>query len=331
MPLKAAFNKSAISTVLVALLVLSAVILWRVFRKPELPDGIAYGNGRIDASEYDIATKQAGRLDSVFVQEGDMVSANRVLAVMNTDDLMASLKEIEAQMHGAVSDRARASATVAEQESEQVLAEKDYDRYSNLYRQEVVSKQNLDQASARKSSIAAVVRATQAQLAAATSSIDIIRARTQIIRNNIEDARLKSPVEGRVLYRLAEPGEVLPAGGKVLTVLDLSDVYMTIFLPSEKAGRLAIGDEARIILDAAPDQVVPATVSFVSDRAQFTPKEVETQSEREKLMFRVKLKIDPVLLRKHIRKVKTGLPGVAYVRLSSSAPWPENLHVRLPL
>ena len=132
MPLKAAFNKSAISTVLVALLVLSAVILWRVFRKPELPDGIAYGNGRIDASEYDIATKQAGRLDSVFVQEGDMVSANRVLAVMNTDDLMASLKEIEAQMHGAVSDRARASATVAEQESEQVLAEKDYDRYSNL-------------------------------------------------------------------------------------------------------------------------------------------------------------------------------------------------------
>ncbi|NTW98401.1 MAG: HlyD family efflux transporter periplasmic adaptor subunit [Geobacteraceae bacterium] len=324
-------KKPVISAVFVAVLVLSAVILWQVLRKPELPEGIAYGNGRIDASEYDIATKQAGRLDSVYVQEGDMVAAHRVLAVMNTDDLLASLKESDAHMLVAESDQARARAAVAQQESEQVLVQKDFDRFSNLYKQEVISRQNLDQASAKKSGIAAVVRATQAQLAGAASSIEMIKARTQVIKNNIEDARLKSPVEGRVLYRLAEPGEVLPAGGKVLTVLDLSDVYMTIFLPSEKAGRLTIGDEARIILDAAPDFVIPATVSFVSARAQFTPKEVETRTEREKLMFRVKLKIDPALLKKHIRTVKTGLPGVAYVRLTSKVPWPENLHVRLPL
>ena len=122
-----------------------------------------------------------------------------------------------------------------------------------------------------------------------------------------------------MLYRLAEPGEVLAAGGKVLTVLELTDVYMTIFLPTALAGRIAVGSEARIVLDAVPQYVIPATVSFVAARAQFTPKDVETRTEREKLMFRVKVRIDPELLTKYRDQVKTGLPGVAYVRLNAGA------------
>jgi len=123
---------------------------------------------------------------------------------------------------------------------------------------------------------------------------------------------------------------VLPAGGKVLTVIELTDVYMTIFLPTSLAGRLSIGAEARIIVDAVPQYVIPATVSFVAPRSQFTPKEVETKTEREKLMFRIKVKIDPELLRKHVQQVKTGLPGVAYVRLDATTAWPEHLKVKLP-
>jgi HlyD family secretion protein len=129
---------------------------------------------------------------------------------------------------------------------------------------------------------------------------------------------------------LAEPGEVLAAGGKVLTILQLTDVYMTVFLPTTLAGRLHVGAEARIILDAVPQYVIPASVSFVAPRSQFTPKEVETKSERDKLMFRVKVKIAPELLTKYIERVRTGLPGVAYVRLDNAAPWPENLQVKLP-
>ena len=136
--------------------------------------------------------------------------------------------------------------------------------------------------------------------------------------------------DGGTGYRLAEPGEVLPAGGKVLTLLDLTDVYMTIFLPTSQVGRVNLGAEARIIFDAAPEYVVPASVSFVAPRAQFTPKEVETHSEREKLMFRVKVRIAPELLQQHIEKVKTGVPGVAYVRLDPAAEWPQQLRVKLP-
>jgi HlyD family secretion protein len=126
-----------------------------------------------------------------------------------------------------------------------------------------------------------------------------------------------------VQYLVAQPGEVLAAGGKVLNLVDLTDVYMSFFLPETVVGKVALGSEVRIVLDAAPQFVIPARVSFVSSTAQFTPKTVETVSERQKLMFRVKAQIDRELLMKHLQQVKTGLPGVAWVKIDPQAAWPR--------
>ncbi len=115
----------------------------------------------------------------------------------------------------------------------------------------------------------------------------------------------------------------------MITVLDLTDVYMTIFLPTRDAGRLRLGSEARLVFDAAPRYVVPATVTFVASDAQFTPKFVETQSEREKLTFRTKLNIPPEILEKYKDVVKPGLTGVAYVKVASDAIWPTALQIKL--
>ena len=150
------------------------------------------------------------------------------------------------------------------------------------------------------------------------------------IQADIDDSVLRSPRDGRVQYRVAEPGEVLDAGGVVLNVVDLSDVYMTFFLPTEEAGRVAIGTEVRLVLDAVPQYVIPARASFVADVAQFTPKTVETAKERQKLMFRIKAQIPRDLLQKHLHQVKTGLPGMAYVRLDPQAEWPPELQARVP-
>ena len=124
--------------------------------------------------------------------------------------------------------------------------------------------------------------------------------------------------------------ETMGAGSVTTYVIDLSDVYMTFFLPTDAAGRIAIGAEVHLVLDAIPQYVVPARATFVADVAQFTPKTVETSEERQKLMFRIKAKISPDLLRKHIQQVKTGLPGMAYVRLNPTTEWPSNLAVKLP-
>lgn len=111
----------------------------------------------------------------------------------------------------------------------------------------------------------------------------------------------------------------------MLNLVDLSDVYMTFFLPEVQTGRLALGGEARIILDTAPHIVIPAEISYVASTAQFTPKTVETETERQKLMFRVRARIPPALLEQYREYVKTGLPGVTWVKVDAAAQWPPGL------
>lgn len=366
--------------------VVVAVFFWFGRQKAELPAAFASGNGRIEAIEYDIATKQPGRIAKVLAREGDMVAPEQILAQMDTAELEADLRQAQAEIRMAREDRKQAEATVDQRESEikqaraavsqrrsdiktaqagvsqrnseLALAEKEFVRAQELVNKDFIARNEFDQAytkketaqaallqeqarqraveaaltleEARLQSAEALFKGAQIQVSQRQAAIEADEAKVQKLKSILADAVLKSPIQGRVLYRLAEPGEVLPAGGKVLTVIELTDVYMTIFLPTSLAGRLSIGAEARIIVDAVPQYVIPATVSFVAPRSQFTPKEVETKTEREKLMFRIKVKIDPELLRKHVQQVKTGLPGVAYVRLDATTAWPEHLKVKLP-
>jgi HlyD family secretion protein len=125
-------------------------------------------------------------------------------------------------------------------------------------------------------------------------------------------------------------GEVLPAGGKVFTMLDTSYVYMDVYLPTADAGRVRLGSEARIVLDAYPDHVIPANVAFIASQAQFTPKTVETKDERDKLMFRIRVRIDPERLRGRAEFVRSGLPGMTYLRTDPSIAWPSKLQASAP-
>jgi HlyD family secretion protein len=113
-------------------------------------------------------------------------------------------------------------------------------------------------------------------------------------------------------------------------MLDTSYVYMDIYLPTVDAGRVALGSDARIVLDAYPGHVIPAKVVFVASQAQFTPKTVETKDERDKLMFRVRVRIDPDRLKGHAQLVRSGLPGLAYVRTDPHTPWPPQLQASPP-
>jgi len=307
-----------------------ALFAWQYLQESALPEGFASGNGRLEATQVDITTKFPGRLAEVKVKEGDDVVAGQVLAQMDVRELEAELRQAQAQVTQTKKQRNAAKAVITQRKSEVVLAEKNLARSRELYENQNIPIEQLQRSETAVQTARAVQAAADAELATAEAAIDAARARVESVRTRIDDSALKTPLAGRVLYRMAEPGEVLPAGGKVFTVLDLTDAFMTIFLPTLQAGRLRIGDEVRIVLDAIPEYTIPATVSFVSPEAQFTPKEVETRTEREKLMFRVKVRIDPALLIKHSTIMKTGVPGVAYVRLSADVVWPESLQVRLP-
>jgi HlyD family secretion protein len=144
-------------------------------------------------------------------------------------------------------------------------------------------------------------------------AIKSAQAEVERIESILHDLILVSPRTGRVQYQLARNGEVVAAGRKVFTILDLQDVYMTVLLPANVAGRVEMGGEARIILDPVPEYVI------IAADAQFTPKTVETADEREKLMFRAKLQVDAQVLKEYSQRVKTG------VRSDLCAPIPRRL------
>jgi HlyD family secretion protein len=303
----------------------------RVLLAPDrVPEYLAIANGRIESTEVDVATKLAGRVSEVLAREGDIVEAGAVVARIDTATLEAQLRQAQAERQRAQQDREYSEAIVSQRESELEHARRELRRLQELEKRSFVAVEQVDLARTTARTANAALRAARIKVAETAAAIAAAQAQIDRITVDIADSALKAPRRGRVLYRLVEPGEVLGAGGKLLTLLDLSDVYMVLFLPETLVGRVAIGSEARIVFDAAPEYVIPARVSFVAARAQFTPKQVETRSEREKLVFRVKAHIDPGLLQRYEPLVKTGVPGVAYVKLNREAPWPDWLQVKLP-
>ncbi|WP_033067433.1 HlyD family secretion protein [Thalassospira australica] len=299
-------------------------------QQSDIPDYIAWGNGRIEAEEIRVATKYAGRVEDVLVQEGDQVTKGQILARMDTAELIASRARARAEVAGAEQGIAEAEAQIIQRESELSFAEQQLSRAQELVKNNNISRQQVDQRQADRDVAKAALSAAQARLESARLNVTAAAAELERIEVQIDDSVLKAPRDGRVQYRLAEPGEVLAGGGPVITMIDLTDVYMNVFLPTRQAGLAFVGNEARIVLDAASDFVIPAKVSFVADDAQFTPREVETRSERDKLMFRVKVRINRELLSEHIKRVKTGLPGEAYIMLADHTDWPDALTPNVP-
>lgn len=299
-------------------------------RSGNLPAGIAKSNGRIEATQIEVAAKYAGRLSQVLVNEGDDVTAGQVVAKISSPEYEAQLRGAQSQVLKAKQGLAEANALIVQRKSEITLTQAELERGQQLVDKGYLTRQTFDQRVAKADTAKAALVAAEAQREQAAFAIKSAEAEVDRIEAVLVDMTLVAPRSGRVQYQLARAGEVVGAGSRILTLLDLSDVYMTIYLPAAQAGLLALGDEARITVDPLPNYVIPANVSFVAADAQFTPKSVETADEREKLMFRVKLQIDPRVLKKYHRQAKTGVRGMGFVRTSASIQWPEDLSVKLP-
>ncbi|MGM0583827.1 MAG: HlyD family secretion protein [Pseudomonadota bacterium] len=324
-------RKVSIALVVAVLAALAGYAVWKVFLAPSglPPDGFARGNGRIEADLVDVSTRLPGRVETIAVQEGDLVAAGEVLARMDTAELAAQKARAQALAGSAEAAVELAQASAARTEASLALARSELRRGETLHERGVISQENLDILRTEVQLAEASVAAAQAEMRAKERAVDAEVANLHEVEARIADSALHAPEAGRVLYRLAQPGEVLGGGGKVLTLVSLANVYMEFFLPATAAPRVRLGDEARIVVDIMPHIAVPATVSFVAPQAQFTPKQVETIEERESLMFRVRVRIPQELVGARLAQVKTGVRGVAWVRLvgpDGNVPdWPEGL------
>jgi HlyD family secretion protein len=315
---------------LVVIACTASAAYWRFYLGPALPPGFAMGNGRLEADEIDIDTKFAGRILQLNVDEGDLVKPGQVLAVMDTRDLQASLKQYQELEQQAQHTLDEAKSNYTQQQAVVKFAQQQVDRTSYLVPRGYATQETLDQQRQQFISAVAALGAADARAAAAQRAVNAASHQVELYEVNIADNSLVAPKEGPIEYRVANVGEVLAAGGKVFTMLDASYVYMDIYLPTAQAGRVRLGSEARIVLDAYPDHVIPAKVIFVASQAQFTPKTVETRDERDKLMFRIRVRIDPARLEGRAALVRSGLPGIAYVRTVADAIWPQRLQPSMP-
>lgn len=307
--------------IFISLCVAGYVFFISQFESDEL-DGIAYGNGRIEATEVDVTSKYGGKLKKVLASEGELVASGQVLAELDSKELTAQLRRAEAEVNRAKQEHLFSMAIITQRKSELSLSQKDLSRSQGLYENANISLEQLQRDETAVETAKAALAAAQAQSLNALSSIEAAKANVELYKVQLDENKLTSPINGRILYRLAEPGEVLPPGGKVLTLLDPADMYITIFLPAKFAAQVAVGADAKIIIEGI-DNSIPAIVSFVAPRAQFTPKEVETRTEREKLMFRVKVKISEDFLLNNGNWLKAGIPGEAYIKLNKNNPWPD--------
>jgi HlyD family secretion protein len=321
-------KKQALKWTLVLVGVAAAVFIgfkyWKA-KKTALPEGIVSGNGRLEAKLVDVAAKEPLRVEEVLVDEGALVKPGQVLVRLDTITLQAELAEAEANVAAAEERLAFAKASIVKQQREIELADIETDRAQRLFEENAGSQRDLDVRTTKLATTKASLAEARAMLETSKKHVEVARANVATVQTRIDDATLTSPVNGRVLYRLAEAGEVLPPGGKALTLVNLEDVYMEIFLPSEQAAKLRMGAEARVTVDYDPERAAAGYVSFVSPEAQFTPKQVETKSERDKLMFRVKIQLPKELVNQYVERIKTGVRGVGYVKVDPAAVWPARL------
>ncbi len=314
-------KKKRIKQILLALIATFAIIIlglsvFKLFFFKE-SNGIIKGNGRIESRETVIATKFPGRLAEVNVNEGDVVKKGQLLASIDSRSLAADLEAQKAKSEEILKQIASIDAEIKATNSDINFYKKEVERTKTLMKQNFSSQFELDRNNNYLEKYKAKLLSLNANKKALQSSHKSALASIKSTEINLEDMKINSPIDGVILYKLVENGEMLAAGGKLFIMYNPDDLYMTIYMPSEKAGQVKLGEEAKIKLDAYPKKTFNAKITFVAENAEFTPKEVETQKEREKLVFRVKLSLED----NSSREAKPGMPGDGYIKLRSDKSW----------
>lgn len=297
---------------LAAIIVVAGVLLSRLGNR----DGDLEASGTIEATEADLGFTVPGRVADIAVVEGAAVAAGDILASLDRSDLEAQRRAAAAQ---AAAVRARlqelqrgfreeevAQGRATERAADQRLtdATRDLERVRQLFAGGAVSQQRLDDAHTRVTLAAAdLERAREAlrvletgprpeQVAAQRGLLEQAEATVAQLDAILDHAVIRAPFDGVVTVRHREPGEVVPGGAPVLTVMNPQDRWVRIYVREDQVGKLNIGDAARISADAYPDRGYAGRIVFIANEAEFTPRNVQTTKERVKLVYRVKVRIE---------------------------------------
>jgi HlyD family secretion protein len=316
--------KSRLIISLVSLSVVIIAVYW-LYLKPSESTDFYQTNGRIEAEQVLVASKFAARIEKIFIEEGQYIEAGGKIAQLDMKQIESQYKASLAQIQQAQKAANEANTVLKVRKEEADLALSQWKRGNQLKEKGFLSDQDFDKLTTQKLTSESAVELAYAGVEQAKAAIDVATANAEQLESVLDDGLILAPRSGRIQYLLSQEGEVLAAGGRLVALLDLQQVYMSVFVPSQIMTRLPLDAQARLSFSSTPNIVVPAKVTFIASEAQFTPKAVETESERDNLMFKIKLSIPKALLEQHEKQIKTGVRGNAFIRLNESIEWPETL------
>lgn len=314
-----------IAVILLSVIAGAALFLSRAGSRRE--PGRIRASGNVEATTFSAAFKIGGRLSARLLDEGEQAKKGQPLARLETKDFEEELSLRRADLKGAEAflaeleagsrkeEVAQARAALERAEAEAARLKADYARNEELYRREVISTRDFD-------AVRTAMLASQAQVREASERLRLLRngprpetirqarakvesgqAALKLAMNRLEDATLTSPATGTVLAKHAEPGELVNPGSPIVTIGDLRNVWIRVFIPETSLGRIKLGQNVRVVSDTFPGRNYTGTVSFIASEAEFTPKNVQTEKERVKLVFRVKVSVD-----NPAQELKPGMP-----------------------
>lgn len=302
--------KILLIVIFLGLVAFASFFIYKNFIKNK-DENIIKGNGRIEGREVAISAKFGGKIVNLNVNEGDKIKEDQLLAVIDSRSLEAEIEAQKAKENEILKQISAVDAEIKATKSDIKFYEKEVQRTKTLMKKNFASQLELDKNTNALDKVKAKLNALYANKKSLQASRESLLAAIKAQEINLSDMKIYSPINGVILYKLVENGEMVANGGRMFIMYNPDDLYMTIYMPAEKAGQIKLGDKATIKLDAYPDKSFPATVTFVAENAEFTPKEVETQKERQKLVFRVKLSLDSNLN----REAKPGMPGDGYIEI----------------
>ncbi len=290
----------------VGVIVLAAGAYWAYatfVRVEPLPDGLIQANGRLEGDQMIVASKYPGRVLEFFVNEGDNVTAGQKLAQL--DD-----KEIKTKVRQAEEGVAALKHEVEAARSNYAQAQRDAKRFEDLLAEGTATKRETEEAALGLDVAQQKLEAGRNQLHAAEAAYD----EAGYAR---DEMTLFAPSAGVITNRLQEPGAVVAAGAPLLSLVNLDNLYLKVYVPEKQIGKLRLKLPAKIYTDAFPDAPFDASVGFIASRAEFTPKEVQTPDERVKLVYAVKLNVKD----NPDHRLAPGIPADAVIRWDDTVEW----------
>lgn len=322
-----------------ALVVVAVLAYLLVFRGQPLNPDILRLSGHIEATETDLSFKVPGKIAVIHFEEGDEIKAGQTAAALEDKDLREDVAQAEGAYAAARANLAKllagsrpqekkeSAAAVSQAQADLADKQREFRRMQALFDRRTVSAQTRDKAEAAYLIAKAALRRAQENYSLVKEGprkedIDAARAEAQraeaalaLARTRLGYATISSPVNGVVLVRPTEPGEVVAVGSPVLTLGDLDNAYFEGYIPETELAKVTYGLRAEITTDSYKDRKYPGKVYFVSSKAEFTPKTVETHKERVTLVYRTKIRVE-----NKDHSLKPGMPADAVIFLNDKKP-----------